>query len=246
MTDNSTNPVIDDSNDTIRDLTDSEDSKLTPEVAQGIAKSIARNLKAKKNVNVVVAGKTGVGKSTLIGSLLPEQRKRVDAKDGPASSDSYVLKEFPGMIEQTAVSVYDTRGFCSAQTSPKDAKLLGESLRKEFSEESGKTIDLLIFCQSMFERFDEASLTSLNFFGGLLSRSSWNVCIIALTKANLYPPTIEEARDPAEAMKAIQEAMKKEMQEKYFEPNGLLKESEKIPFVPVGYKTEKTNKSKLP
>ena len=98
----------------------------------------------------------------------------------------------------------------------------------------------------MFERFDEASLTSLNFFGGLLSRSSWNVCIIALTKANLYPPTVDEADNPANAMIAIQEAMKKEMQEKYFEPNGLLKESKEIPFVPVGYKTDMKNKSKLP
>ena len=106
MADNSTYPVSDDSNDIIRDLTDSEGSKLTPEVAQEIAESIARILKAKKNVNVIVAGKTGVGKSTLIGSLLPNQRKHVDVKDGPASSDSYVLKEFAGTIEQTAVTVY--------------------------------------------------------------------------------------------------------------------------------------------
>ena len=47
-------------------------------------------------------------------------------------------------------------------------------------------------------------------------------------------------------MLEIQKAMKKEMQEKYFTPNGLFEVSEKIPFVPVGYKRKKTNKSRLP
>ena len=236
----------DDISDTTRDRTLSESSQLTPEVAREIAEDVAKKLCEKKNVNIVIAGKTGVGKSTLVGSLLPNQRKRVSVKDGPVPSDSYFLKEFPGIIGDTTVSVYDTRGFCSTITSKNDARRLADRLREEFSGESKKKLDLVIFCQEMFGRFDEASLTSLTFFGGLVKPDKWNQCIVALTKANMLPPPIEEAEDPAEAMIAIQKAMKKEMQEKYFKPKGLLKASEEISFVPVGCKTEKTNKSKIP
>ena len=201
----------------------------------------------KKYANTVVAGKTGAGKSTLIGSLLPNQLKHTAVKDGSAYSYSFIFEKYVGQIGECDVTVYDTRGFCAAKTSSEDAQLLGDSLRKEFSAESGRAIDLFIFCQPMFERFNEASLTSLELFGSLLQQlSHWNVCIVALTMANLYPPAIEEAEDPAEAMIAIQQAMKREMRDKYFKPKGLFKEFEQIPFIPVGYRTTKTNRSKLP
>ena len=171
MAENPTNLEFDDYNDTIRDETESESGELTPEAAEGFGEELAEDLCPKKNVNIVVAGKTGVGKSTLIGSLLPNQLKRVPVKDGPASSDCCFLREYEGIIGKSVVTVYDTRGFCATETSSKDAKLLGESLRKKFGGESGQEIHLFIFCQEMFGRFDEASLTSLEFFGSLLQRS---------------------------------------------------------------------------
>ena len=162
-------------------------SELTPDVEEVKGTHVS----PKKDLNIIVAGKTGAGKSTLIGSLLPDQLDRVTVKDGPASSDCSILKEHSGKIGDCAVTVYDTRGFCAAEKSSEDAKLLKENLRKEFGVESGKKTDLFILCHLMFERFDEASLASLKFFGDLLQLSDWNVCIVALTKANLYPPEVE-------------------------------------------------------
>ena len=218
---------------------------LTPEMAEELAEEIATALQEQKHVNVVVAGRTGAGKSTLIGSLLPNQVTEVTEKGGAVSSD-HTLVRYEGIIGDSTVSVYDARDFCSAKTSKQDARRLSEELRKEFSASTGRTINLLIFCQEMFGRFDESSLTCLTLFGGMLKRSRWDICVVALTKANLLPPTIEEAEDPAEEMIKVKEEMRTEMLEKYFKPHGLLKQFDKIPFVPVGYKTEKKNMSKLP
>ena len=107
MAENPTNLAFDDNNDTIHDLTESGSSDLTPEAAQEIAEEIARNLSEKKIVNIIVAGKTGVGKSTLIGSLLPNQLQYIAAKDG-ASSDHCILEKYAGKIGDCVGSVYDT------------------------------------------------------------------------------------------------------------------------------------------
>ena len=90
----------------------------------------------------------------------------------------------------------------------------------------------------MFSRFDQASLIALKTFGSLLTKSGWERCVVALTKANVPPMSMRNAADGKLKMTELTEDIKKQMQNHYFSQRGLLEISQKIPFVPVGCVTE--------
>ena len=108
--------------------------EVTPEVAERLASVFG----TKQNVNIVVAGKTGVGKSTLIGSLLPNVVAQVNVKQGPVPADHQILERYEGKIGEGFVTVYDTRGYCSITGSKKNAKLLVQELKRNLVPSQGK------------------------------------------------------------------------------------------------------------
>ena len=99
-------------------------------------------------------------------------------------------------------------------------------------------IDLFIFCEEMYAEFDQASLSALQRFGDMLNENGWKCCIVALTKANLFPLSMKGINDKKARIKELKETMKEEMQKRYFFQRGFCEISENIPFVPLGAKTE--------
>lgn len=51
----------------------------------------------KMDLNIIVIGKTGPEKSTFIGSLLPNDLKGVETKDGPTVSNCYIFEKCRGL-----------------------------------------------------------------------------------------------------------------------------------------------------
>ena len=95
----------------------------TEQVANECLKAISDKIKNLKNLNIIVAGKTGVGKSTLINSVFRE--KLAETGIGRPVTDhmrKLIKKDFP-------LSIYDTRGF-----------ELGKDAQKEVKEEVIDTI----------------------------------------------------------------------------------------------------------
>ena len=95
----------------------------TEQVANECLKAISDKIKNLKNLNIIVAGKTGVGKSTLINSVFRENLAETGI-GRPVTDHMRKLtkKDFP-------LSIYDTRGF-----------ELGKDAQKEVKEEVIDTI----------------------------------------------------------------------------------------------------------
>ncbi len=95
----------------------------TEQIANECLKAISDKIKNLKNLNIIVAGKTGVGKSTLINSVFRENLAETGV-GRPVTDHMRKLtkKDFP-------LTIYDTRGF-----------ELGKDAQKEVKEEVIDTI----------------------------------------------------------------------------------------------------------
>ena len=85
-------------------------------IAEDCIKAIGEKVKNLKTLNIIVAGKTGVGKSTLINSVFRE--KLAETGFGKPVTDhmcKIIKKGFP-------LAIYDTRGFELGKDAQKDVK----------------------------------------------------------------------------------------------------------------------------
>ena len=219
---------LNDEHDDIPKLVDQRSS-----LEQSDLQKISDQFREKEGLTIVVSGLTGAGKSTLIGSLLPATLKQVQTRR-TRTEHINVLEKYEGTIRDVFVTVYDTRGFCPLGQADNDAARLHEELKKIFGDESQRHIDLFIYCQAMSSQFHFTSLIALQAFGSLLTKSGWERCIVALTRAN-FPRLI-----------MLPSEIKEEMQKRYFSQRGLLEISNKIPFVPVGRVTEDVDERATP
>ena len=88
----------------------------TEKVANDCLKAINDKIRNLKNLNIIVAGKTGVGKSTLINSVFRE--KLAETGMGRPVTDhmrKLTKKDYP-------LSIYDTRGFELGKDAQKEVK----------------------------------------------------------------------------------------------------------------------------
>ena len=86
----------------------------TEKVASDCVKAINEKIKNLKNLNIIVAGKTGVGKSTLINNVFREKLAETGmGKPVTTHMRKITKKGFP-------LSIYDTRGFELGKDSQKE------------------------------------------------------------------------------------------------------------------------------
>ncbi|MCR4655347.1 MAG: 50S ribosome-binding GTPase [Lachnospiraceae bacterium] len=88
----------------------------TDKVANECIKTISEKIRNLKNLNVIVAGKTGVGKSTLINSVFREKLAETGmGKPVTTHMRKLTKKDFP-------LAIYDTRGFELGKDAQKEVK----------------------------------------------------------------------------------------------------------------------------
>ena len=148
-------------------------------------KEEAEKEQAAKNpqLTIMIIGKTGVGKSTLINSLLG--KKVAKAGDSIEPTKHPTIVEHTGMVCGIPVMFCDTRGLGDPQLKNKD---LMTKFKKKMSECHNRFIVLI--CQRFIDKFDN----SVEQFAELLGRyfkndyTIWKNCILVLTQANMYRP----------------------------------------------------------
>ena len=101
------------------------DVKKPSEVPANVHQVLSE-FKRNKTLTIVVTGRTGVGKSTLIGSLLGKAVQKVHL--GPASAKHEIIEKYEGKVRDASVNVYDTHGFRS--TDPSDSTYEKELLKE--------------------------------------------------------------------------------------------------------------------
>ena len=145
----------------------------------------------KHPLTIIVIGKTGVGKSTLINSLLGDTIDRpAVVTDGLEPTNHNILERHKGLFLREHAVVYDTKGIGNP-------KFDDDDLVQEFKGMIAKDSHIVVLiCQKIGDSFD-----SNQRFAKLLARhfgdeyNIWKKCIFVLTKANLFEYKEERTND---------------------------------------------------
>lgn len=114
----------------------------TEKVAADCINAINERIRNLKNLNIIIAGKTGVGKSTLINSVFREQLAETGmGKPVTTHMRKITKKGFP-------LTIYDTRGFELGKDAQKEVKKeVVETIREGLAEKDvNKAIHCIWYC----------------------------------------------------------------------------------------------------
>ncbi|OMO98468.1 Translocon at the outer envelope membrane of chloroplast [Corchorus olitorius] len=134
------------------------------------------------SLNIVVLGKTGVGKSASINSIFREQKSRIDAFE-PATT---AVKEIVGTVDGVKMRIFDTPGLKSPMTEEATNRKLLASI-KRFVRKFPPDVVLYVDRLDTHER-DLTDFLLLKSLTDILGSSIWQNAIVTLTHATSASP----------------------------------------------------------
>lgn len=143
-------------------------------------KKLEKICKSKDIIRILILGKTGVGKSTLISGLIGKGPKGPEVCLGLSTSGvTTKVDPFYKIIENVGVIVYDSPGLQDG--SDNDEKYLDMVYKR------CKDLDLVIFTIRMDNRFTRGNpdVKAMVKFTKKFGHSVWNKAIVIITCANL-------------------------------------------------------------
>ena len=199
------------------------------EIAGGIIEQFA---KSDQSVSILFVGKTGAGKSSLINGLVGKKITEEGSGATPCTSLCSLQNPFEEYVQyndkQIKIIVWDSPGLLDGLD--KDAEYLHE-LKTVLSR-----VDLVVYCISMKERFEESARKALTAFIQIKPDILRNT-IVALTQSNgiTYPEEYDnEEGDVIYFNKVFQDY--KDNIDASLSKCGVSKDTiEALPVVPTGY-----------
>ena len=148
--------------------------------------------KKPESLTIFVVGKTGVGKSSLINSLLGEDIARVS--DGVHPANHEPIEKCSGTFCGVPTVFYDTRGLGDPKF---DYRRLTKKMKETIAEHGDRY--LIFICQRFIDRLDD----SVELFAAAIAKqfrrnyNIWKKSILVLTQANSFkykhrPVSMEE------------------------------------------------------
>lgn len=188
------------------------------------------------SVNILISGRTGTGKSSLVNAILGKEAAVVGLKLDPETSE---VTSFEVVINGIKVIVWDSPGL-------QDGLKNEVTYLNDIETKCKGNIDLLIYCVSMTtKRFMSGNrdIDSMSKLTDTLGKGIWNNAIFVLTCANKYITLIESPMSDSddknlkvkkkftEKLDMWRDAVKKIMYDKLELPAETI---EKLPFLPAG------------
>ena len=146
---------------------------------------IGRWLENGRSIRVLVTGKTGVGKSTLVNGIVGAEVAKVGSTLDPETTE---VKDFRAVIDGVTVIVFDSPGL---QDGTGNEKQYLADLEKKCKE-----VDLVLYCTAMNEtRIRAEDAKAVRTLTQALGESFWKHAIFVLTFANCVelPPRKKQA-----------------------------------------------------
>ncbi|KAL6968491.1 hypothetical protein U1Q18_034293 [Sarracenia purpurea var. burkii] len=134
------------------------------------------------SVNILVLGKSGVGKSATINSIFGEEKSSIDAFEPSTTT----VKEISGIVNGVKIKVFDTPGLKSAVMEQAFNRRVLSSITK-FTKKSPPDIVLYVDRLDSQTR-DLNDLPLLKTITASLGPSIWRSAIVTLTHAASAPP----------------------------------------------------------
>lgn len=175
--------------------------------------------KAKEPVRILIIGKAGSGKSSLVNSLLGEEVASVCT--GPVST-SQEVEMYSGIFADVVVTIYVTRKLDRATFDALRRKLEG--------------LDITFICHEAFDRFHEgyASIITNSIECFKDYRDIWTRTILILTKSNVLPSEVEESDYPIPLITQVQRDVRSKYTTAIVDGGVQSSVAEAIPIVPTG------------
>ena len=127
-------------------------------------------------ITIVLAGKSGVGKSTLMNNLL---RKDTVIRMSPVSTtERFIVEE--GTHDRIKIRVIDTRGLAELKSDKK------KELKRLSSFTNGKA-DILLYCVPVGpgSKFDDANPVTMRCLTEAYGKQIWDHCVLVFTMSDM-------------------------------------------------------------
>ena len=157
--------------------------KMDQEVFEGMDLDKAFELiYEKKKLKILICGKTGIGKSTLLNALLGQD---VFETGGPATKTvnrvTTEVKSVRTNIQDVLLEIFDSPGL--QDCTDNDRKYLDDMKKK------CKDFCLILYCIDMTTmRWDDKDSKTIELLTKSFGQEMWKKAILVLTKANIVKP----------------------------------------------------------
>jgi hypothetical protein len=141
----------------------------------------------RKQITLVTAGRSGVGKSTLIGNMLQLKGDAAPQYQHGPSSTTTEVKTYTNTVNGVEVKIIDTPGL--AATDVNEAKIIAQ-----LQAESRGEADMLLYCVSLLpdSKIDEQDAKVIKTLKVAFGPDIWSHAILVLTFANWVILDLEE------------------------------------------------------
>ena len=190
-------------------------------------------IKAIKSVRILFTGRTGVGKSTLINSLVG---KVVATEGDDLNPQTMEVQSYTTNLNNVDITVWDSPGL-------QDGTDNEESYIKQMSAKCGQGCDLVVYCIKMTEnRFATDEIEAIKILTKAFGEDIWRNAVFVLTYAN-HVLQLAPKKDPQGYLQKRFDLFNKTILTKLKEC-GIKKEIvDSIPIIPVGHMDMAEDKS---
>ena len=180
-------------------------------------------------LRVLVCGKGGAGKSTLVNRLLQLKKNEKWAEEGrQGEATTRVVSRYQRMTERgIRVSLFDTPGFG-------DVDMSDEEVVAKIKLETESRIDLMFYCISLEgpARVEQEDVKAITIITHIFSNEIWDKAVIVLTFANALEDKVTNASKYKEVVSCITEKVRDVLANKVHLNSEV---ASKVPIVTAGH-----------